>query len=191
MPLGDSITAGPFYRAPLQELLATAGCHVDFVGGETDEQPNQPGLTDPDHEGHPGWRADQIANLARQWTAAARPDLVLLHVGTNDFYQDQDVDSTAADIARIVAEVEAAAPSAIILVAQTIPGGGIEKQVAELDRRIATLVSGKVVIVDQASGVDANRDTLDGAHPNPALSRQMAQRWMTALRPLLSRNCTS
>src|SRR4051812_20494993 len=65
MPLGDSITEGTQvpggYRIGLWQRLAAGGYRVDYVGSQF----NGPaGLADHDHEGHPGWRIDQIdANI--------------------------------------------------------------------------------------------------------------------------------
>ncbi|MEW9533764.1 SGNH hydrolase, partial [Microbispora sp. NPDC049125] len=65
MPLGDSITEGTQvpggYRIGLWQRLAAGRYTIDFVGS----QYNGPGnLGDHDHEGHPGWRIDQIdANI--------------------------------------------------------------------------------------------------------------------------------
>ena len=65
LPLGDSITDGAGapggYRLRLYQLLTNAGFNVDFVGTLTDN--GAPGLPDPDHEGHSGWRIDQIDSI--------------------------------------------------------------------------------------------------------------------------------
>src|ERR1041384_5471974 len=65
MPVGDSITYGAVvpggYRAPLYRLMTNAGFTVDFVGTATDN--SAPSLPDPDHEGHSGWRIDQIDSV--------------------------------------------------------------------------------------------------------------------------------
>ena len=61
-PLGHSITdsanvAGG-YRGPLYTLLTNVGFQVDFVG--TQKNNGIGGLPDFDHEGHSGYRIDQI-----------------------------------------------------------------------------------------------------------------------------------
>jgi len=65
LPLGDSITYGfdaaGGYRAPLCQLLTNAGDNIDFVG--TQNGNGVAGLPDGDHEGHPGWRIDQIYSI--------------------------------------------------------------------------------------------------------------------------------
>ncbi|GAA2348979.1 hypothetical protein [Dactylosporangium salmoneum] len=79
MPLGASITwgtassTGNGYREELRRhLVDDAGVAVDFVGSQRSGT-----MADPDNEGHPGYRIDQVAAGADQWLAAARPDVVL------------------------------------------------------------------------------------------------------------------
>ena len=49
-------------------------------------------MNDRDHEGHGGWRIDQLDAIAADRLATYRPDVVLLMIGTNDLVQDHDVD---------------------------------------------------------------------------------------------------
>src|SRR5690242_19344551 len=62
MPLGDSITwgyaspSGNGYRGYLYNDLAGEGHSSDFVGSLRNGT-----MSDPDNEGHSGWRIDQVA----------------------------------------------------------------------------------------------------------------------------------
>ena len=184
MELGDSITARTDFRQPLARKLAAAGCTVQSVGSVKLDP------TDSANEGHGGLRADQIADGTRAWVAAAKPDIVLVHVGTNDFYQSQDVASTVVDTRRIVSEIQAAAPKAQTYVARIIPGGGIETQTQALGAEVALLDNGSSVhVVDQFSDVRPSTDTVDGAHPTAALGEKMAERWFNAIRPAVASAC--
>ena len=61
MPLGNSITlsrANHSYRYYLQQLLKNGGYAFDFIGTQ---QYQSYADFDPDHEGHGGYKADQIA----------------------------------------------------------------------------------------------------------------------------------
>ena len=61
MPLGDSITAGTTpggYRKPMVAKLAGYGLTVATVGTQTDEKMGPP--EQQPHEGHGGWRIDQL-----------------------------------------------------------------------------------------------------------------------------------
>ncbi|MFC7640537.1 hypothetical protein ACFQX6_05580 [Streptosporangium lutulentum] len=92
MPLGDSITDGfnipGGYRVNLWQRMVSGGHTVDFVGSGF----NGPaGLGDHDHEGHSGWRIDQIDANIVGWLRNYTPRTVLLHIGTNDMGQNYDV----------------------------------------------------------------------------------------------------
>lgn len=96
-PLGDSITFGSGaaggYRNRLYQLLTASGYNVDFVGTQTSN--GVATLPDSDHEGHSGYRIDQIdSGYAGYLAPIAAPDVVLLHIGTNDF--GQNVNTTTA-----------------------------------------------------------------------------------------------
>jgi hypothetical protein len=102
MPLGDSITQGyhDSYRRHLWSALIRAGFVVDFVGSMThgygtDAQTED---FDRDHEGHWGWRTDQVLAHIDTWAARAKPDIVLVHLGTNDIGVGQEIDETAREI---------------------------------------------------------------------------------------------
>jgi hypothetical protein len=94
MPLGDSITAGDRYggyRRLLYDLLTRDGIRFEFVGSlKGGDIPNA------HHEGHSGWRIDQIeSGIAGGWLDTYRPDLVLLHIGTNDIWQHKGANASA------------------------------------------------------------------------------------------------
>ncbi|NUK01368.1 hypothetical protein HRW23_30040 [Streptomyces lunaelactis] len=89
MPLGDSITYGvgsptkSSYRSALWDRLDGQTKSLDFVGSAQSGQ-----LPDIDHEGHPGWRIDEIADVAGCNLPHYRPNVVTLHIGTNDMNQN-------------------------------------------------------------------------------------------------------
>ncbi|MEN3541405.1 GDSL-type esterase/lipase family protein, partial [Microbispora sp. ZYX-F-249] len=118
MPLGDSITEGTQvpggYRIGLWQRLAAGRYTIDFVGSQF----NGPGnLGDHDHEGHPGWRIDQIdANITR-WLQTYTPRTVLLHIGTNDVLQNYNVSGAPQRLSTLIDHITAAAPNAEVFVA--------------------------------------------------------------------------
>ncbi len=119
MPLGDSVTGGYTgnpgnggYRAPLWSSLIQEGYAVDFVGSQTGPAP--PGV-DPDHEGHGGWRADDLAGSIDGWIAAYRPDVILLLAGANDLIQGYGVSATLDHLDGLLAEIFYDRPSAVVL----------------------------------------------------------------------------
>src|SRR5689334_16762788 len=132
MPLGDSITAGPgCWRAKLWNRLQTTGYpNIDFVGTQSDGGGCNPGFPyDTDHEGHGGFSATGIAanNQLPPWLAAARPDVVLMHLGTNDMWGGYLATATKlAAFTKLVGQMRASNPAMKILVAQIIPMTGCD-----------------------------------------------------------------
>src|SRR3954471_16172733 len=113
MPLGDSITEGTQvpggYRIGLWQRMAAAGYRVDLVG----TQFNGPAaLGDHDHEGHPGWRIDQIDANITGWLGATTPHTVLLHIGTNDILQNFNVATAPNRLSTLIDHITATSPSA-------------------------------------------------------------------------------
>ncbi len=90
MPLGDSITGSPgCWRALLWNRLQAGGyTAVDFVGTLGPQGCGQP--YDGDNEGHGGALVTNVANqnLLPGWLSATRPDVVLMHFGTNDVWSN-------------------------------------------------------------------------------------------------------
>lgn len=79
----SSCSAG--YRGPLWASLTNSTADDDrastawaFVGTQSNGN-----FGAPQHEGHPGWTIPQLEKILPSW-AATRPDVVLLHAGTND-----------------------------------------------------------------------------------------------------------
>jgi hypothetical protein len=109
MPLGDSITRGAAsgepnedlqagYRLALWDLLVTAGYDVDFVGSLNSGSAILD--FDPHHEGHPGWRDDEIAVNIYAWLELNPADIILLHIGTNG------LDPSPDDVEEILNEID-------------------------------------------------------------------------------------
>ena len=199
MPLGDSITESQTgfasYRYWLWQSLEDFGFCADFVGNEVGVN-GTPLFTDfdQDHEGHSGIRADQVRNQVQGWAAAVNPDVVMIHIGTNDLWQGQSPASTRDDIAGIIDEIRIARPRAVILLAQIIPMGPAD--VVPLNALLPALVAAKntevspVVLVDQFTGFNLAADTWDNVHPNESGEIKIANNFFDALMPFLfDNNC--
>jgi lysophospholipase L1-like esterase len=202
MPIGDSITQGASgwrtYRCPLDGMLGDAGISFDFVGGLS--SPNGGGSYscsfDQDHEGRWGQRVDEVAGPVTASVQLRRPDVALIHLGTNDILQGQGAASTAAELRSLIQGLQSASPDLTILVAQIIPcdpegGGGsgfgskCTNDLPALNDEIATfgsLATGQssVIVVDMESGFGLG-NLRDHVHPTDAGDEIIANRWMTAL----------
>ncbi len=198
MPLGDSITEAftnhASYRYWLFNKLATAGYDVDFVGSMTGVSGGAPLFSnfDQNHEGHSGWRADEVQANIINWANTSRPDVVLLHIGTNDVEQGQSNSGTINEISGTIDNLRSVLPNVKILLAQVIPANGFTSQVNSLNGLISTLAGQKntaqspVILVNQNSGFNVSTDTYDGIHPDESGEIKMSDKWYSALVPLLA-----
>jgi acyl-CoA thioesterase-1 len=208
MPLGDSITAGDgrrdVYRWPLWQLIQEAGVDIDFVGTIHSDGLNNE--FDTDHEGHSGFRTTDILGGLPAWLAANKPDIVLLHIGTNDIFQCWSVADVAGRIVKIIDVIHGRNPRAVILLAKIIPlgdakalsidddrycgtGKTLDELTQDLNQRLDLIsaLRSRVIVVDLHSALDARADLRDGTHPNESGQRKMAERWFQALKPIFAR----
>jgi lysophospholipase L1-like esterase len=200
MPLGDSITGSPgCWRALLWQQLQQAGhTEVDFVG----TLPAQGcGFThDGDNEGHGGFLATDIANQNQLpgWLAATDPDVVMMHLGTNDVWNNLSPQTILAAFTKLVGQMRASNPAMKILVAQIIPMN--PANCADCGQRAVALnaaipawaaslstPASPITVVDQWTGFSTATDTYDGVHPNDSGNQKMAARWYPALTAGISR----
>src|SRR4029450_4897378 len=108
------------YRYYLWQQLQNEGFDVDFVGSQMaayDGDPPNFGF-DQNHEGHANIRADESRDNFRAWVEAADPDIVLLHIGTNDIRQGFGPQNPIDDIANIISILRDVNPNVKILLAQ-------------------------------------------------------------------------
>ena len=193
--LGDSITEADAqhasFRRPLWHQLQDEGFDVDFVGSSQANHngPNPFSDFDVDHEGHWGWRADEIASNLNSWLQSYTPDVVLIHIGHNDLKVDSNLQNTLDDTAQIISQLRADNPNVAILLATLIPSltsprdvriplyNGLLPAFAE-EMHIAT---SPVILVDQFAGFDPIAHTYDGIHPNATGEELMANRWFEGI----------
>jgi len=198
MPLGDSLTAGGYnlndqyligggYRVKLEQILHQGALGLDFTFvGSLHNGPA--GFIDNAHEGHSGFRIDQLQAGVTGWLDAARPDVILLMIGTNDVIQGYDLDHAPDRFASLLESIEEAAPDAAILVASPIPtedeswNAEIEtysfdiQQMVQKQARRGHFV-GFVDMYDDAGIHHDRTDLIDGVHPNPTAYEKLSQVW--------------
>lgn len=201
MPLGDSITGSPgCWRALLWNQLQDAGyTNIDFVGTLPPQGCAVP--YDGDNEGHGGILATNIANQNQlpAWLAATSPDVVLMHLGTNDVWSNIAPAQILAAFTKMVGQMRDSNPAIQVLVAQILPMNPSNcaecaQRVVAFDAQIpawaasVSTAQSPVTVVDQWTGFDDATDTVDGVHPNDAGIAKMAARWYPPLAALLSQD---
>jgi len=204
MPLGNSITQGdmnhPTYRYELWKMLKRDGYAVDYVGTlRTNYNGDNPAKDfDLDHEGHWGWRADQILNgipgqkKLSDFMQHSMPDIVLMHLGSNDIFQGDSIDLIIGELKEIIRTLRSSNNAIVILIAQILPvaNKSLNTRISLLNKEIEKLPSftgpsSQLIVVNHFEGFDPYRHTYDGVHPNRAGEKRMADAWYESLRPVL------
>ncbi len=198
MPLGDSITEAEAgrasYRRWLWNSLEDEGFDVNFVGGQRNAfgGPNVPSDFDLDHEGHWDYESSDIRFNSPAYAAVHNPDIVLLHIGTNDIIRNRGIDRTLNEVTTIIDNFRAVNPNVVVLLAEVIPSDRSTGELAAYGRSLAELAlvmstsDAPIVSVDMRTDFFVSSDTYDGIHPNSSGEQKMASRWLAALRPFLS-----
>jgi lysophospholipase L1-like esterase len=175
MPLGASSTEGigspstAGYRGPLYRMLQRDAVNVDYVGSL---RSGPASLPDRDNEGHSGWTLAMMAPKVDGWVRAARPDVVILHAGTNDLGRGVAGDVTAHRLDAVLATILAAAPKAHVVVAGVwapLPRARVARdQLAALTPVIVGKYRMQGYSVDflDTSTLLAPGQLYDGLHPN-------------------------
>lgn len=204
MPYGDSITEGGFivngqwhteggYRIVLWQVLTQAGYQTHFVGSTANGD-----FPEAHHEGHAGWRIDQVDAQSQQWVTQAAPDFIILMIGTNDCIQNFQSDTMVNRLETLMDHIQQSAPKAQLFVASLFYSGGAQvidcikrynqalipmvQQKAQSDSRVH-FVDFTSVIGNGQDGTPA--DLIDGIHPGPPGYAKMGQAWFEDLRPYL------
>lgn len=186
MPLGASITYGygssdgNGYRGVLQDLLTRqGGMRVDFVGSRRSGT-----LADPEHEGHPGWRIDQIAARAEGWAATYRPDIVVVHLGTNDMIQDHRTATAPERLVALADRLVATGPGRTVYVSSLVASSDpvIDARIDAFNARLPGLLAGHpgIVHVDQSRSIGPGH-LVDDVHPGDAGYARIAATWYSAI----------
>lgn len=214
MATGDSITFGigdggpgtagltaPHggYRFPLWDAMAAHGWAFKPVGPNA-YPPNPPYATDSPWNGSgwagwPGWSIRDLlgigdlntttANSIGTWMTDYRPDLLLVHIGTNG---GSSYDTRRADFESLIATAQAANPDVVIVMAQIIQNQARTfTYVDDTNAMIRDVVADqqaaghRVYTVDMAGALTDPGDYWDDVHPSTQGYQKMAAAWMQRL----------
>jgi len=200
MPLGDSITYGMHtydeflnkenlvggYRQFLWRMLKNSNKTVDFVGSKKAGEDISPAI-DPDNEGHPGWRMADIANITYEKMAEFQPDIVLLHIGTNDL-----AETSPDGVLNILNEIDSyengSGKKIMVFVALIIPRQVTDERIDTFNKNLNKALQKRILSGDRIKIVDMYRgahltssDYSNDMHPNDTGYYKMAQVWFKSI----------
>ena len=221
LPLGDSITYGinygGGYRIKLAIHAATDQKDITYVGYDTGNPPDSTALDKlgtakadyvNKHEGHSGWTIQQdddivtgkstVTNDSVNYTGKkvvtdSAPNIILLHIGTNDIY-GSDPGGAPTRLGKLIDDIVVDAPNALLVVSTIIPCTSSmcpSATVNTYNKAVPTVVqqrasAGKhVLFVDMFAAFPSSDLSSDLIHPGEAGYEQMAVTWYTAIKSYL------
>ncbi|KAK2795777.1 hypothetical protein FQN52_003627 [Onygenales sp. PD_12] len=186
MPLGDSITKGNKspdmngYRGPLREKLLADQKTVDMIGSLRDGS-----MKDNNHEGHSGKYLADIREYL-ELSLLAKPNVVLVHAGTNNMDKEVDLDKADSLITSIIDRLFQGSPDAVVLVAPVIWANDprMQANTDAYNKKLASIIKQKQDKGDHILSVPIDitiADLADKKHPNGAGYGKMATAWYNAI----------
>jgi lysophospholipase L1-like esterase len=184
LPIGDSITRGAQssddngYRQYLRNKLLAydSTAHVDMIGTLRSGD-----MADNNHEGHSG---EYVEDIITYWQKpfTAEPNVVLIHIGTNNMNQNHEVAKAPERMTAMIDEMLVRLPDIVIVVAQVIHS----KKASTNERSAAFNAKLKDIIKTRRDGgkhilfVDIgikDDDLKDDVHPNDTGYAKMGEGW--------------
>ena len=166
---------------------------MDYIGTLTI---NSGLLVQKEHEGHSGWRIDQLDTNMATWLPSTDPggllDVVLMHIGTNDFGQNFNTTTAIDRLDGLILKIATLRPNAHIIVTNLMERAGTANTniIAQFnpfvqDRVNAHALAGRrVTFLDMRSKVPL-ADMPDNLHPNQTGYDKMANAWLQAIQAVL------
>ncbi|NEU73289.1 hypothetical protein PI95_012110 [Hassallia byssoidea VB512170] len=216
MSLGDSLCANNIAALRSEVAQTKFGSTIDWVGTKKDGA-----YTDPDNECHGGWSAAQVlqqpkSNIRlpsweknpgsiREWVQTTKPDVVLIMLGTNDFFGgNARGDNTSGFLTKslqgIIDDILLLRPNAKVVIASIPPfkwdiNKGVDANQTKttantfLKQRVTKLsAQGKrIFFLDMHASILARLKqgdifSNDGLHFNDQGNKFVAQEWTRALK---------
>ncbi|KAL1591377.1 hypothetical protein SLS60_011990 [Paraconiothyrium brasiliense] len=196
MPFGASIVEITCWRAYLWRKLQDAGItNIDFVGSHATPAAGctlngQSVDFDKDNEGHSGAKVTDYANnnSLPPWLSAANPDVIIMHVGTNDAAANISTAKVFSAYDKLLGQMRAANAKTTLIASKLIPidpnlfGQFVADKVNDYNSAMvgwvkrSTTAQSPVVLVDLNTGFDYKTMTREGEHPNEKGDVFMAER---------------
>jgi lysophospholipase L1-like esterase len=155
---------------------------------------------DSDHEGHSGAKVTDYAKYGNvtAWLQKGNPDVVLMHVGTNDASAGASNREFLQAYETLLCQMRTHNPNIRIVLSKLIGidhtryGQGVADRIRSYNTVMGewakkeTEPHSHITLVDVYSGFDYQTMTRDGKHPNEAGDQFMAERYLTAIQHALA-----
>ena len=200
-PMGDSITWGASvpggYRYPLYQLMVNAGYNVRFVGNNTGNPAADMPAAALHHEGYSGWVISQLYNNVPTWVSNIDdPNLVLLHIGTNDSGAS-DFNNRIDQLDNLIDLIASKRPYAHIIATTILTRTDNADRNTKIQTQFNSLLADRVAAHQQKGqrvhfldmdGACPAAQTLssDGLHPGAEGSQLMADAWFGAIQTIMT-----
>ena len=221
LPMGNSITQGyglnngtpPIserisYRLQLLNDLVAAGYSIDYIGHMNTGYDL---MTDADHCGVMGFRDqhvlrllqdgyddlnnDQVTPGSEPYLDIFTPDIILLHIGTNDIINGEGPDATT--VSQVLDEIDSwesdNGAHITVFISRIINRYPNDATVTQFNDNVAAMVAGRadpsIILVDMESGAGIDYSTemySDGIHLLQSANDKMGQNWYTSVNAYLS-----
>ncbi|KAM7211861.1 hypothetical protein V8F06_012773 [Rhypophila decipiens] len=169
------------YRGPLRsKLLSYSDSQVDMIGSLRDGK-----MVDNDHEGHSGEYLHQILSHVSK-SIPAKPNVVLIHAGTNNMDKGRDIDKAPELMESIIEQVFTGSPNAVVLLAPVIWADKPDMQARTdvFNEQLGGIIERRQKAGDKILKVpiDITKPDLgDLKHPNDRGYQKMADAWFKAI----------
>ena len=212
LPLGNSITYDDYsgdvrpaglrvsYRLELFNKLQTAGYRFDFLGSETAGQDVFP---DPENGGFPGITKEQMVTLLQtgfnprtsiqevngSYLSFYQPDVILLHIGTNNLTTDITAINQILDL--VDAYRTQSSKTVKLLIAKIINRRTYDAATTQYNTNLQNAVQLRnhpdnvLVDMENGAGINYSTDFIDNLHPNSSGYAKMASLWFSTLSTVL------
>ena len=177
LPLGDSITFGiqyeGAYRVELFHKALADGKKITYVGS----QMNGPSMVDNmpfphNHEGHSGYTIDQMKPFAMTTDVPYMPNIITLHIGTNDTYGSTP-SGAPMRLQALVDLITSTYPNTLLVVAKIVPYPSQAANTKLINDSIPDTVNSRamqgkhVIMADCNTGfMTSSMLSSDSIHPN-------------------------
>jgi len=191
--LGDSITFGQGsadgngYRADLLQLLS--GSNVLFIGSQRNGE-----MSNNQNEGWSGYNIAGVTLKAPN-IYQGKPNVVLLHLGTNDMHiAGQDVAGAPQRLSALIDQIFNNCPDVTIIVASIIMSQSNDAAYTKIptyNEAISALIATKIAAGAKLVHIDmqnilTSSDYVDSLHPNSKGYAKMANAWLSGIQAAAS-----